>query len=235
LARFRLVIDAKITFAEYKSWLKPHLEAAGFKRNDGSFAWFSYLEDHWRSSKWWSLVSSPFRSLLARFGIDTNNTLEGTWETIKNKWSAALACRTIPALFELLVGLPGKPSSQDLSWLAKRCTRFDNILHGRQRVGGGYKRDRMLLRLRRLIAQIKSAPEEYVQDVDGVDSHLSEVWVGVDKAGWKFNRPPPSGTEGALKFDKSVRFYRTFELVSTFGFKTVDQVNLICDKLPSII
>lgn len=167
LARFRLVIDGKLTYDQYKEWLQPYLVAAHLRRDDGTFAWFAYLDEHWRFSKWRSLVSSRFRSLLARFGVDTNNTLEGTWETIKNKWGAS-SCHTITALFKLLVGLPGDSVSQELSWLSKRRTQFESILRGRQRVGGGYKRDRNLLRLRRLIALIASDPATFVSDVGAV-------------------------------------------------------------------
>jgi hypothetical protein len=230
LARFRLVIDGKLTYDQYKEWLQPYLVAAHLRRDDGTFAWFAYLDEHWRSSKWWSLVSSRFRSLLARFGVDTNNTLEGTWETIKNKWGAS-SCRTITELFKLLVGLPGDSASQELSWLSKRRTQFDNILRGRQRVGGGYKRDRNLLRLRRLIALIASDPSTCVRDVDGIDPHLSVVEVGADKAGWQFNRPPAHGCDGAPVLEKSVRRYSKFELQSTFQYKTVLQVCLDCDHL----
>lgn len=201
----------------------PYLVSAGLKRSDNSFAWFEYLDKHWRSSKWWSLASTRFRSLLARFGIDTNNTLEGTWETIKNKWGAS-AFRSISALLKSLVGLPGDARSQDVSWLAKRCKQFDNILRGRQRVGGGYKRDRTLLRLRRMIELIKTAPATYVQDVDGVDPHLSEVWVGVDSAGWRFNPPPAQGIDGSLLLAKSVRRYSRHDLTTTFQFKSVKEV-----------
>jgi hypothetical protein len=223
LAQFRLVIDGKLTYDLYKAWLTPYLVASGLKRADGSFAWFEYLDNHWRSSKWWSLVSSKFRSLLARFGIDTNNTLEGTWETIKNKWGAS-SFRTITALFKTLVGLPGDIASHTASWLAKRLTKFDNILRGRERVGGGYKRDRLLLRLRRLIEIIKVSPSTYVRDVEGVDPHLSEVWVGMDSAGWRFNSPPAQGTDGSLLLSKSVRLYRKYDLVNDCNFKTVKEV-----------
>lgn len=224
LARFRLVIDGKMSYDDYKSWLTPILTSAGLKREDGTFAWFSYLDDHWRSSKWWSLVSSRFRSLLARFGVDTNNTLEGTWETIKNTWGAHFTCRTITSLLKSLVGLPGDAASQAQSWFAKRCTHFDDVLRGRQRVGGGYKRDRVLLRLRRLIQLIESAPSEYVRDVDGVDPNLSEVWVGADTAGYKFSPPPAQGQDGALLLAKSVRLYSRYELMHIFKFKSVNEV-----------
>lgn len=224
LARFRLVIDGKLPYDQYQQWLTPILVSAGLKRDDGTFAWFSYLDDHWRSKKWWSLVSSRFRSLLARFGIDTNNTLEGTWETIKNKWGAHFACRTITALLKSLVGLPGDSESQALSWLAKRTTQFDDVLRGRRRVGGGYKRDRILLRLRRFIQLVETSPATYVRDVEGVDPHLSEVWVGVDTAGWKFRRPPGQGFDGALVMGKSVRLYSSYELMSVHGFQTLKQV-----------
>lgn len=224
LARFRLVIDGKLSYDEYKSWLTPVLKSAGLKREDGTFAWFTYLDDHWRTSKWWSLVSSRFRSLLARFGVDTNNTLEGTWETIKNKWGAHFACRTITVLFKSLVGLPGDPTSQAQSWLAKRCSHFFDVLRGRQRVGGGYKRDRILLRLKRLIQLIESSPHEYVRDVEGVDPHLSEVWIGADTAGWRFRPSPAQGQDGALLLAKSVRLYRRYDLMACFKFKSLNEV-----------
>jgi hypothetical protein len=236
LDRFRLVIDGKLSYDQYKDWLTPYLVAAGLKRDDGTFAWFAYIDEHWRSSKWWSLVSTRFRSLLVRYGIDTNNTLEGTWETIKNKWGASFACRTITSLFKSLVGLPGNATSQNLSWLAKRCTQFDSILRGRQRVGGGYKRDLTLLVLSRLIALVQTAPTAYVRDVDGVDPHLSEVWVGTDTAGWKFNPTPAPGTDGALLFSKSVRLYSRYELTASSGifkFTTVKQVRKVGGALSS--
>ena len=234
LSQFRLVIDGKLPYDQYKVWLTPYLVSAGLERSDDTFAWFEYLEIHWRSTKWWSLVSSRFRSLLTRLGVDTNNTLEGTWETIKNKWGAS-AFRTVSALLKSLVGLPGDSRSQDVCWLAKRQALFTNILRGRQRVGGGYKRDRTLLRLRRLIELVKSSPEMYVRDVAGVDPHLGEVWVGIDTAGWRFNAPPGQGVDGALRLPRSVRLYSRYDLKSGFGFKSVKEVRRIsstfCDAM----
>ena len=113
----------------------------------------------------------PIQILTCCYGIDINNTLEGTWETIKNKWGASFACRTIESLFKALVGVPGDRESHDLSWFSKRCTQFENIFRGRQRVGGGYKRHRTLLALRRFIALANADPSAYVRDVDGVDPH----------------------------------------------------------------
>ena len=81
----------------------------------------------------------------------------------------------------------------------------------------------MLLRLRRLIAHMVESPSYYVRDVDGVDEHLSEVWVGINAPGWKFKPSVQVGLEGALILQQSVRRYYKYGLRHSFYFKTAKE------------
>ena len=99
------VCSGALLYAAYKVTGSALLSEAGVARGrDGEFAWFTYLEDNWMCTQWWSLTCRTFRALIPHLRVDTTNSVEGLWALVKRLARQLLVSRNFRELFRMLSG-----------------------------------------------------------------------------------------------------------------------------------